>query len=245
MPHNQYAIGSACGLVTINGNKISSGIAIIAIIFIFLLTCPNTQAQTNTSFNPSTQFSIPASNGIVSFAANGTYSKATFQNNTWTFTNLRLRGSMPLQNFQISTQNSNVTIVSYTASNNTVFQFQSARLRYIANGQGEQILNLGFGPVTGGLDPKFVWSVTVNNTVPLSEGEGWSLSHNGALIVNGQTGNLSIVHNNFSDNSVPNSNLPFYQQHSVAIAITIAFALVVAVAVVIKVKSKEKLDESS
>lgn len=247
MSHNQYCKSTACSLITTNGSKISSGIAIIAIIFIFLLTCPNAQAQTNTAFNPSDKFSIPADNGSVSFAVNGTYSKGTFENNTWAFTNLRLTGCLPLQNFQISAQNSNVTIVSYTASNNTVLNFQSTRLRYDVEGQGEQILNLGFGPITGGLNPKFVWSVTVNNnnkTVPLAEGKGWSVSQNGALIVNGETGNLSIVHTSFSESGVSNSNLPFYQQHSVAIVVTIAFALVVVVAVLIKVKTKEKPVES-
>ena len=109
----------ACGFVKINRDKVSTGIAIIVIIFIFLLTCPNTQAQTNTSFNPADKFSIPAYNGSISFAVNGTYSNATFENNTWTFTNLLLNGSQPLENFEISTQNSNVTIFSYLTANNT------------------------------------------------------------------------------------------------------------------------------
>ena len=89
----------ACGFVKINRGKVSTGIALIVIIFILSLTCPNTQAQTNISFKPSDKFSIPAYNGSIRFAVNGIYSNATFENNTWTFTNLYLNGSQPLENF--------------------------------------------------------------------------------------------------------------------------------------------------
>jgi hypothetical protein len=230
----------AFGLVTINDNKISGGIVIIAIIFIFLLTCPNTQAQTNTTFTPSTQFSIPDSNGSVSFGVNGTYSTVALENNAWTFTNLRLNGSLPLKNFQISTQNSNVTILYYVAINNTAFNIKSLVMGYTVEGKGTQILNFGFGPLAGDLNAKYEWTVTGNNTVFLNEGASWSVSNNQVMTVKGETGNVTLAHFIFSNTVVPKSNLPFYQQHSVAIAITIAVALVVVVAVLIKVKTKEK-----
>jgi hypothetical protein len=221
-------------LVTINRNKVSAGIAIIAIVLIFPWTCPNTQAQTNITFSPADKFNIPSYNGTISFAVNGTYSEATFENDTWTFTNLHLNGSQPLANFKISTQNSNVTIFSYLAFNTTL---QSALLRYVVEGQGKQILNLGLGSQEGewtGAD----WSVVTGNNVFMAEGEGWTISNDGTLIVTGATGNVSIVHWGFFENSLPSSNLPFYQQHSVAIVIAMVVAVTIIVAIVIKVKSK-------
>jgi hypothetical protein len=221
-------------LVTINRNKVSAGIAIIAIVLIFPWTCPNTQAQTNITFSPADKFNIPSYNGTISFAVNGTYSEATFENGTWTFTNLHLNGSQPLANFKISTQNSNVTIFSYLAFNTTL---QSALLRYVVEGQGKQILNLGLGSQEGewtGAD----WSVVTGNNVFMAEGEGWSISHDGTIVITGATGNVSIVHWGFFENSIPSSNLPFYQQHSVAIVIAMVVAVTIIVAIVIKVKSK-------
>jgi len=235
----------ACGLVTINSSKISIGIAIIAIIFIFLLLAPKTQAQTDTTFfTPSTQFGIPDFDGSVSFAVNGSYSTATLENNVWTFTNLHLNGSLLLKNFQISAQNSNATILYYVAINNTAFDLKSLVLAYTVEGKGTQILNLGFGPVTGDLNAKYEWIVTGNNTVFLNEGAAWSVSNNQVMTVNDETGDVTLAHFIFSNTVIPKSNLPFYQQHSVAIAVTTAVALVVVVAVLIKVKTKEKPVES-
>jgi hypothetical protein len=221
-------------LVTINRKKVSAGIAIIVIVLIFPWTCLNTQAQTDITFNPADKFSIPSYNGTISFAVNGTYSKATLENDTWTFTNLRLNRSQPLENFKISTQNSNVTIFSYLAFNTTL---QSARLRYAVEGKGKQIFNFGLvsqGGEWSGVD----WSVITGNNVFIAEGEGWTISNDGTLIVTGATGNVSIVHWGFFENSLPSSNLPFYQQHSVAIAAAMVVAITVIVAIVIKVKSR-------
>jgi hypothetical protein len=226
-------------LVTINRNKVSAGIAIIVIVLIFPWTCLNTQAQTDITFNPADKFSIPSYNGTISFAVNGTYSKATLENDTWTFTNLRLNRSQPLENFKISTQNSNVTIFSYLAFNTTL---QSARLRYAVEGKGKQIFNLGLGSQEGewsGTD----WSVITGNNVFIAEGEGWTISNDGTLIVTGATGNVSIVHWGFFGNSLPSSNLPFYLQHSVAIVIVMVVAVTIIVAIVIKVKSKRHSGE--
>jgi hypothetical protein len=221
----------ACGFVKINRCQISIGIAIIAIIFILSLTCPNTQAQTSTSFTPADKFSIPLYNGSVSFAVNGTYSNAAFENNTWTFTNLQVNKSKLLENFEISTQNSNVTILSYETANNS--EVQSATLRCEVIGHGEQILNFGLGFGSGELE----WSISVNGTdIGGSVGQGWNVSHNGTVVVNGQTGELNIVRYSYF---VSNSNLPFYQQHSVAIITVIIIAITVTIAVAIKVKTRE------
>ena len=228
----------------ININKVSAAIAIVAIIFIFPLSFSYGQAQTGIAFTPTDHFSIPAYNGSISFAVKGTYSKATFENNSWVFTNLNLTNlqtnSQPLENLKISTQNSNITILSCLTSNNT--SFQSERLRYVVEGQGKQIVNLGLGPKSGDPSLSFEWIVSANNHTFFAEGDVWSLSHDGTITVNGASGNVSITHYDFADfgNGISNSNSPFYQQHSVAIVTVIAVAIVVVIAVVIKVKNKEQ-----
>jgi hypothetical protein len=221
----------ACGFVRINGGQVSTGVAIIAILFIFSLACPYTQAQTSASFTPASNFSIPAYNGNISFAVNGTYSNASLENNTWTFTNLHLNKSKLLESFEISAQNSNVTIISYETANNS--EVQSATLRCGVVGHGEQILNFGLGSGGGELD----WSISVNGTdIGGSVGQGWNVSHNGTVVVNGQTGELNIVR---YDYFVSNSNQPFYQQHSVAIVTVVIIAITVIIAVAIKITTRE------
>ena len=228
----------ACGLVTIKNSKVLIGIAIIVIIFILSLACSNSQAQTSIAFKPTDIFLVPAYNGSLSFAVNGTYSAATFENNTWTFTNLQLNGSQPLKNLEFSTQNSNVTIFSYLTFNNTAFQ--GIQLGYAVEGKGKQVLNLGLGSE----EEDWEWSVAFNG-VFIGEGDGWNILRDGTLVVTGATGNVSIFDFESFGNSAPSSNLPFYQQHSVAIIITVAVAATVVVAVVIKVNSRKHSGESS
>ena len=72
--------------------KSTSGIAAI-IVILLLCVFPNMQAQTIVTFSPADKFDIPVLDGAVSFAVNGSYSKATFENNTWIFTDLQLNGS--------------------------------------------------------------------------------------------------------------------------------------------------------
>jgi hypothetical protein len=228
--------------LVIISSKVSAGIAIIVIVLIFPWTCPNTQAQTDITFKPADKFSIPSYNGTISFAVNGTYSKATFENETWTFTNLCLNGSQPLENFTISAQNCNVTIFSYQTFNSTTFQ--GAMLRYEVEGKGNQILNLGLGPQQGGFSASVQWSVILSNNAFATEGQDWSISHDGTMVVNGATSNITIVHWGFSESSVPNSNLPFYEQHSVAIIIAVAVAATVIVAVAVKVTNRKHSGES-
>ena len=230
-------------MVTISQSKVSAGIAIIVmliIVFIFSFTFPNLQAQTNIFFSPSDNFSIPAYNGTISFAVNGSYSKAIFENDSWTFMNLNLNGSLPIQDLDFSAQNCNVTIFSYEAVNTTTFNI--LRLRYVVEGRGIQTLNLGLGSEEAGLSANAEWSVIFGNAVVVDEGNGWNVSNNGTLIVTGASGNVTIAHYVFLafEN---NSNLPYYQQHSVAIIAAIGFALTIIIAVVIKVRAKEDRDE--
>jgi hypothetical protein len=231
-------------LATINSSVVSTGIAIFVVLFVFLWTCPSIRAQTDIAFSPADKFSIPLYDSTISFGVDGTYSKATFENDTWTFRDLRLNGSQLLENFTISAQNSNVTIFFYQTFNAIRFQF--ALLGYVAEGQGKQILNLGLGSVEGGLSASVEWGVVLGNNVFLAEGDGWSISRDGTIVVAGKTGNVTIVHYGFLDsygNNLLGSNLPLYQQHSVAIVIAVAVSVTVVIAVVIKVKSREHSSE--
>jgi len=231
-------------LAKIKNAKVSARIAIVIVFCIFSLCFTDAHAQTAVAFNPGKQFPVPEYNGSISFALNGTYSTATFEDNTWTFTDLNITHSQLIKNFQISTQNSNVTIRSYAAFNNSFqgLQFQSVRLGYVVNGQGKQILNLGVGPGQIITNPSEQWSVFANNKSLAEGSKGWSISQSGVMTVNGATGNVTITFVNFSNfgGGIQKSNLPFYQQHSVAIAVVIGVTLVVVVAVVVKVRNREK-----
>ena len=78
------------------------------------------------------------------------------------------------------------------------------------------------------------WTVTSNGTFLNT---GWSVSRNGTVTVTGLTGRISIIYFGFT-NQLGNSNVPFYEQHSVAIAVVLAivFTVIAAVAARISVR---------
>jgi hypothetical protein len=197
---------------------ISAAILVVSLLFCFF---PSIKAEIATTFTTSDRFSIPALNGTIDFAVNGSYSKATLENNTWTFYELRLNGSRPLTNLKISTENSNITIRIYSSYINST---RSAALRYTAVGAGRQTVNLGLNSTQQANSAQ--WSVIITNTgspnVFLAEDEGWRLLPDGTVIVEGQTGNVSVVRYGFSLPST--ANLPFVEAHSVAIVTAIITA---------------------
>ena len=209
-------------------------VAAILVVLFFSCFCSNSQAQTNTTFTSSDKFSVPELNGTISFSVNGSYSSATFENQTWSFTNLRLRNSLSFRTLKVSVENSNITIFP-PRTNNTFFR--SSTLRYLVEGQGKQTVNLGLN--TSRRTDASEWTVTIpgpdGNTVFLAEGEGWTLLPDNSVVVTGITGNLSVTHfSSFIFENDPNS--PFYQQHSVSIITAASVAATVAIAVVIKFK---------
>jgi hypothetical protein len=224
-----WAVG---GLSDIYRNDFAGGVAVVAILFIFLWTCPSTLAQ-STAFGPTTKFSVPVYNGVISFAVNGNYSSATFEDNIWIFTNLLLNGSQPLENFEISCKDSNVTVNSYQT---IIFGFPSEFLNISVQGKGQQVINMGIGAYTG---TNVDWVVASNVTFL---NNGWNVSHNGTVTLTGLTGNLNIIYFDFT-NQLGASNQPFYEAHSVAIAVTVAIIATVAVAVVLKVADKRRPSE--
>lgn len=205
-------------------------------VLLLTLDCPNALAQADTQLNPETKFTTPQYNGEISFATNGTYTKATLENNTWTFENLHFYNSEPIEAFKVSAENSDVTIVSYQKSN-----FSSSnrilRLSYTVEGQGKQTFNFGLGSNYG------EWSVIFNG-VFMGEGDGWTISPDATLILTGATENVSLLCFRFPDSfgGGNNSENPFYIQHSVAITTAILVAATVIVATTIRVRNKVPQD---
>jgi hypothetical protein len=197
------------------------------------LICPNAIAQNTTAFDPTTKFTVPIYNGVFSFAEGGNYSKATFEDNAWFFMNLYINGSKPLANLEFSAKNCNVTIYNYETS---ILGFPSDRISYNVRGEGEQTVNMGVG-VGGGASVN--WVVFSNRTFVSN---GWSVSHNGTVTVTGLTGNVTVIYFGFTSD-LGNSNLPFYEQHSVAIAVTVAVGATVAATVVVKVAAKRQAEK--
>ena len=72
----------------------------------------------------------------------------------------------------------------------------------------------------------------------VGEGKGWNLLRNNTVVVTGAAKNATVTHYTFNV-SFDDSNLPFYQKHSVAIITVAAIALIVVIAVVIKVKVRK------
>jgi uncharacterized integral membrane protein len=205
-------------------------VAVIIIALIFPFVCMNAQAQTATTFTPSDRFSIPALNGTISFVVNGSCSSATLVNDSWVFSNLRLNNSQPLGNLTVSATNSNMTILLYRSFN--LFG-RSAQLRYNAQGVGTQTVNFGLNLTQPTHSSE--WSINVpGRSGFFAEGTSWKLLHDDSVVISGLTGNVSVTH---SGSVVPNdSNLPFYQQHSIIIITVTLLAVIVAVAVIIRFK---------
>lgn len=209
------------------------------IVLILSWACPIVLAQTDINFTSNDKFDIPASNGTITFAANGSYAWAGLENGVWRYVNLRIDGSQPLENFKVSAQDSNVTIVSYRAGNTT----RSARLRVFVEGQGKQTFNVGINVEQGEWSGHPDWSVIVNG-VWMGEGDVWSITPDGTLTITGADGNVTIAHYGFLEamGSENSSNQPFYQKHSVAIITTVVVAITVIIAIAIRMRNKKHLE---
>jgi hypothetical protein len=208
--------------------------AILATALIAPWTCFVVQAQTESVFVPADKFSIPQSNGTISFSVSGTYEAASLENGSWIFLNLHLNNSLQLDrlNLTFSAENSNVTITNYRTYNDT---YGGVMIRYLVSGQGKQTFYLGPIPKVG------EWSVNLNR-VYVGLNEGWTVSPDSTITVTGAITNASL-----SYYTIPNafgnpdsSNMSFYQQHSVVIATLATLTITIAIAVVIWRRNRNK-----
>ena len=200
------------------------------------------QAQSSGTFAPSDKFQIPQQNGSISFITNGSYSSATLQNNTWTFTDLALNDSGTLGNLTVSAKNSSITIYTYYSSLNFSQFRRTAMVRYWADGQGEQVFNLGVNATSASSSSG--WSVIVplradgTGSNFLAEGRGWQLLSDNTVVVDGLTGNITIAYFGFAQST--DSNQPFTAQHSVALATIIVVAVTIAITALISYRTRRK-----
>jgi hypothetical protein len=220
--------------------------ATLLLIAALMLTNPIhlAQAQTPTSFTSTDQFALPNQNSTIQFALNGSYTKATTQNGTWTFQNLSfdqpkipyfdLSGVKSVGNLSISAQDCNVTVWIYLNIN---YPFPVVLLSYYTEGGSTQTVNLGLNgthPTSGS-----EWSVVTGDNVFLAEGKEWKLMPDDSLVINpSASGNLTIMHFNYNDPDVQ-KNLPFWWQHSILILAGVVLAVTVTVAVAVKFKSRK------
>ena len=213
--------------------------AILAVVTLLLLY--NAKAQIETVFMQNSTFEISSQEANISFGVGGTYTSASLANGTWSFTNLKLNGSQTISNFEVSARNSNITINSFFSRNVTL---RSARLRYVAEGTGEQTFQMGIAAGEGrwGLHPE--WSVIVNG-VWLGEGDGWRITPDGTVTIKGATGNVSIVNYNFSGLVGSDEGLPFYEQHSVSITTAVFAGFIAILGIIIRFKTKKRHDNQN
>lgn len=189
----------------------------------------NAQAQTATTLAPGREFSIPELNGTITFSLNGSYSSAQLVDHTWVFKDLVLNNSQNLGTLSVSAKNSNMTINSYRPSS---IIGRSQVLQYTAHGDGVQTMNFHLN--TSAPTQSSEWMVILSPTTFLSEGKGWKLQSDNTVVLNGLQGNVTVFH--YKLDMPDDRNLPFYEQHSVAIATVATVVATVAVAVLIAFK---------
>jgi hypothetical protein len=200
----------------------------IAAIYLIMLVFPGVgfvaKAQSDPSFASTDRFAIPALDGTIGFSTGGTYASASLDNNAWKFVNLDLNNSGQPENLTVSAQDSNVVITVYQIFNATV----SARLRYTVVGHGVQIFNLGYALKGGD------WFVSIDGKFKANN-EGYSVSPDQTITVTAATVNASITYFNFGG-TPDNANLPFYEQHSVAIVTGVAVAVSLVLIVLLGIR---------
>lgn len=209
--------------------------ALFIVATVLSLLFGNVQAQTPSTFTSTDRFDIPQLNGSIRFGYNGSYASAVLANNTWVFTNLTLNNISRPGTIKVSAQNSNITIYSFSL---VFFNQSRISVRYNAQGAGQQFFDFGLNKSVPTHQSE--WSVIIPGSVFLANGQGWKLQSDNTVIVTGQTGNISVSRFNFG---VPNdSNLPFYERHSVALITIAIVAATVAVAAIISVKVRKHKD---
>jgi hypothetical protein len=222
-------------LLTNKRNRTLGGITtiLIAVLVIFQIWSTAATQGVNT-FYPTDKFSIPSQNGTISFAVEGTYSNATLKEGVWSFIDLQLNGSQPLEKIDVSAENSDIIIFSHLSYD---YLRKISVLTYFAQGRGTQTLNIGIeaGKNQGGINIE--WSVIVNDTF-VAQGNKWNITPEGTLTITGLSGNITVFYFSIGEEA-NNENLPFFQQHSIVILTILAAAITVVVAIVVKTKNKK------
>jgi hypothetical protein len=209
--------------------------ALFIVATVLSLLCGSVQAQNSSTFTSTDRFDIPQLNGSIRFGYNGSYASATLANDTWVFTNLTLNNFSRPGTFKVSVRNSNITIYSFSL----IFSNQSRiSVRYNAQGAGQQFFDFGLNKSVPTHQSE--WSVIIPGSIFLANGQGWELRSDNTVLITGQTGNISV--SRFSFGVPDDSNLPFYERHSVALITIAVVAATVAVGAIISVKMRKHKD---
>ena len=135
------------------------------------------------AFTPATEFSIPTTNGAISFGQIGYYENATLVNDIWVFTHLELdqqqidllSDSPTTANLNITAKDSNVNITSFerllapdpSDYQNTGSWLTEGWLNYTVAGVGEQTIEIQFNfanwtlPSQDSINGTFSWPMSV------------------------------------------------------------------------------------
>lgn len=205
----------------------------VALVIVLVLpsACLTAQAQSDVNFTSKDTFAIPASNGSISFAANGTYTTASLDNDFWTFVNLQLDNLQRLKKLEVFAQNSNITILAYTTFDTRFRGFRGALFSYTVEGQGKQTFNIGV-PLEPG-----EWSVLLGDEFK-GQGDGWNVSPDATVTVTDAKSNVTIWYFGFPESFNPDASQPFYVEHSIAIATATALAITIIFALAVKRKTQ-------
>lgn len=206
-------------------------VAVVLVFATVLSLLPTVDAQQATPFSTTDHFNIPNLYSSIRFAYNISCTKATLENDTWRFEGLSINGSQRQGTLLVSASNSNLTIFSFFSSQ-SASNFTRKSVRYFAEGVGQQVFDIG---VTGTTDVS-EWWVTLPGGVFLAEGKDWQLLGNNTVKVNGQTGNVSVVHYEFGLDRA--RDLPFLEGHSVALLTVVAVAVTVTSGFLISVRRR-------
>jgi hypothetical protein len=156
-------------------------------------------AQDATNFTPATQFTIPASNGTITFATSGSYETASLNNNTWNFVGFALNttGGLTLlpglgnNEFSVSAINCNITIIGPTYLNG--LPPVPGWLNYTIVGVGTQAFNMYYERNMYFNEHGVIaeWTVYIDG-VNRAQNDGWTITSDGWLNITGATNSVSI-----------------------------------------------------
>jgi len=188
--------------------------------------------QTENAFTPNDNFDIPNNNSSINFAFNGTYEKATLENNTWNFTNLQSNNNQNREklNFTASATDSKVTI-SFILVYNRTFGSERVRraiLRYTNDGVGTQTFDLGLDPQKG------EWGAIFNDEF-IAENRGYTISTDGTITIAEAPSNITLTYYGYPASRF---NQPFLNQHSVVILTTLTTIIVLIFSIIIRKRKK-------
>lgn len=213
-----------------NHKQLTAAVALsaIAILSVFTLSVNGNSSNsfmvvsTPMAFTPATQFTVPTTNGTVSFAQIGHYENATLANDTWVFTHLQLDSpqtnllsdSPTTANLNITVQNSNMTITSserLLTPNPNDYQnngswLTAGWLNYTVTGVGKQIIKIQFNlvnwklPSQDDINGTATWPISVGVYIDGKEANyniSWTtidemIPYGAGVVVNEASSNVSI-----------------------------------------------------